>query len=592
MVSSVTLGQFFTLSNGKTVLGGSGGSGLDTQALMNSLLDAKKVPLTKDQDQITKNGKIASALGKFQSLLSAFQSSADALRNPPGVGNAADNVFKFTTSSISNGGSSYFSVTSAAGASLQSYQISDISSVASAASQRSGTFNVNSADDSVVPPAGGGASFGIGSITFGTQTVDINSGDSLNSIAAKFNAVSSITGIGASVIAIDSTHYSLSFLATKTGTNANFDLSLATDSGGVLAGVGLTVPVSGNNAAFKLNGVDIIRQSNSINDVIKDVTFNINQTTPDAVTNYGVTISPDNATIQNVINNFVSNYNALKTFQAQQTQQKSDGTYADTALLANNQTFLSIMNNINAQVNSQLSGGGNGVSSLVDIGISFTNTPATDTDPEVDNTLTVNDGTLTSALQSKFADVQKLFGFTLTSDNANLTIFKHTNALTISSMTLNVDSGAHPPVYTATYSDGSGSHTVNLTATPLGNNVPGVTLAGPDGGPLEGLQLIYASDSAATIHVSLTQGIADKLYNTTSGALTTNTGSLAIEQQSIKTANDNLNTNIANINQQISVYQDQLLAKFAALEQAISKVNSLLTSLTANDTAYTNAAQG
>ena len=592
MVSSVTLGTFFTLSNGKTVLGGSGGSGLDTQALLTSLTDAKKLPATKDQDAITKNGKISAALTKFQSLLSAFQSSADALRNPPGVGNAADNVFKFTLPNVASPGNNYVSVTSAAGASLQSYQISAITSVASAARQGTGTFNVASADASVVG-LGANPTFAAGDITFGGQKITIAAGDSLNNIAAKFNSVSSSTGVSASVIGVDANHYQLSFVAAETGDASNFDISAATDPDGVLTNAGITAPVSGTNAEFKLNGVPITRQSNSISDVIKDVTFNILQNTPDTTTPYTVAIQPDTSTIQNVINNFVSNYNAIKTFQAQQTQLNSDGTYADTALLANNQTFLTLSNNLNSQINGHLSNSGTGaINSLVDIGVTFTNTPATDTDPEVDNTLTINDGTLTSALQSNFAGVQKLFGFTLTADNPNLTIFTHTNTLAASAITLNIDGTAVPPVYQATYDLGNGPQTVDLTAASLGTNVSGVSLTGPAGSALEGLQLIYASNSPATIHVTLTQGIADKLYNTATGALTTNTGALAIEQKSITDANSRLNTDITNINQQVSVYQDQLVAKFSALEQAISKVNSLLSSLNANDTARTNAAQG
>lgn len=591
MVTSVTLGTFFNLG-GKTVLGGAGGSGLDTQALLTSLTDAKKLPATKDQDQITKNGKVADAFTKFQSLLSAFKSSSDALRNPAGVGNEADNVFKFTTPSVSPAATPYVSVTSAAGASIQDYQISNIQSIATAAKQGTASFNVASADATVVP-SGVATSFAAGTITFGTKDITIAAGDSLNAIAAKFNAVSDTTGIGASVISIDSTHYTLSFVATKTGTNGNFDLSLATDPDSVLDNIGLTAPVSGTNAKFSINDIAIERQSNTVSDVISDVTFTILQPTPDAVTNYGVSIKPDTSTIQTVINSFVSNYNALKTFAAQQTQINSDGTYADTALLANNQTFLTIMNNINAQVNSQVSGLANGApTSLVDVGITFTNQPATDTAPEVNNVLTVNDGTLTSALSTNFSGVAKLFGFNLTSDNANLTIFSHNNSLNVSALTLTLDPGATTPVYKATYNTGTGPVTVDLTATPLSGGVPGFTLTGPNGTPLEGLQLIYASNAPATINATLTQGVADKLFNTADGALTSNTGAIALEQKSIQDSTDRLNKEITDINAQVDVYQSQLLAKFSALESAITRVNSLLSSLNANDTARNAAANG
>ena len=104
-VTSVTLGNFYTTSTGKTVLGGAGGSGLDTQALLNSLVTAAKLPATQDQTRITANNTQSTALTTFQNLLSAFQSASSALSNPAGVGNAANNVFDFTTGSVGNGGS-------------------------------------------------------------------------------------------------------------------------------------------------------------------------------------------------------------------------------------------------------------------------------------------------------------------------------------------------------------------------------------------------------------------------------------------------------------------------------------------------------
>jgi flagellar capping protein FliD len=155
-LTQIQLGSFFS-ANGKTVLGGVGGSGLDTQALIKALTDAKSFPAIQAQDQITLNDKQATALDDFATLLSLFQSSADALRNPPGVGNAADNVFKFTsptvTSNTAVAGGTYLSVTSNPGATLQSYTVSDITSLATAASQTTGSFTLVSPDTTSVVSA-------------------------------------------------------------------------------------------------------------------------------------------------------------------------------------------------------------------------------------------------------------------------------------------------------------------------------------------------------------------------------------------------------------------------------------------------------
>ena len=696
-VTSVTLGSFYTNSNGVAVLGGAGGSGLDTQSLIKNLVTAKSTGVTADQTQITTITAQSSALTSFNSLLSTFKQASDALRSPPGINSSGTDAFKLTTGSVGNGGSSYVSVTTQAGAALQSYNISNITSLATAANQSTGTFVLASADaDATVN--NGGSYFGAGNITFNGATIAINSGDSLNTIAASFNAVQNTTGVAASVVSIDSTHYQLSFTATKTGTNGNFDLNNATADAGVLTNAGLvgsdfatthsfivlsadsdatayngganfnpgtihfngaditinqgdslntikaafnavsgttgvtaTVdPIDGThyqllftassnfdligatdasgvltnlglssgtqsqgtNAQFQLNGISISRQSNSVSDVINNVTFNILQTTPNAVTNYPVTIAPDTTTIQNSIVTWVNAYNAIKTFATQQTQLNSDGTYASTAVLANDTTFRQTIDNINAQVVSQVAGiAANTPNNLSDIGITLTNQAATNTTPEVDNILTVNSGQLTTALASNFQGVKNLFGFNLTSSNPNLAIYSHSKPLAANAFTLTATIHAGPPdtsSFVATFAGGTGLSPVTLTATALAGS-SGYSLVGPTGSSLDGVQLIYAATSNATISVTATQGIADQTFNSTNTATTANTGTIAVALKALQTSQTSLNDDITRQNKLISQYQTQITAKFSALEQAIASTNTLLQSLNANANAQLTA---
>ncbi len=703
---SITLGNFSSITNPdgskKNVLFGAGGSGLDTQTLIASLVAIRSQPATNDQTQITANGKISDALNQFQSLLSSFQSSADALRNPPGVGNEANNAFDFTTGSVGNGGSTYVSVTTSPGAALQSYNISNISSLATAAAQTTGIFNVASANASAVsanPISGSPYQFAPGTITFSDgQTITLHEGDSLNAVANDFNSISGITGVGATVIQIDATHYQLSFNAASTGTANNFNLAnnttITSDPSGVLGNIGLTeqqstgiftiaspsvivasnsnitgstgiqftpgmysvnghtvtisegdtltqvasdfntvagtgvtahivkagtnqykltftqnpgagalaplnlaatltgvsmgsivaatTPTAGTDAIFKINGISITRSTNNINDVISGLTFNLLQTTPGGSnTAYPVTISPDTTTIQNSIVGYVNAYNALKTFAAQQTQLNSDGTYAATAILANNPTFRQTMDDINQKIISQVSGLTGTITSLSDVGITFTKQAATSTTPEVDNILTVNDGQLASALSSNFQAVNNLFGFHLTSNNAALTVFSETNALAATAFTLNNTGG----VFTATIGS---NPPITLTATLLPGG-EGYFLSGPAGSALDGLEMIYASTADATISVGVTQGVADKTFNTSNAATTANTGTLAVALKGIQTNNTTLTNDITRVNAQVTQYQQQLLNEFAALEQAISNTNTLINGITANQNAALTA---
>ena len=586
-VTSVTLGTFYTNSDGKTVLGGAGGSGLDTQSLIKNLVTAKSVGITADQDKIKINDSKSTALSSFNTLLGAFQVASDALRTPPGVNNAASDAFQYTKGTVGNGGSAYVSVTSQAGAALQSYNISAISSIATSASQSSGTFNVNSADDDATVNTGA-SYFGAGTISFKGASIQISAGDSLNTIAATFNAVKSTTGVTASVISVDSTHYQLSFVATETGTTHNFNLSTATGSAAVLLHAGISAATSATNAVFKLNNISITRQSNNVSDVVSGVTFNILQTTPDIVTNYPVTIAADTSIAQNSIVNFVKAYNDIKTFAAQQTQLNADGTYASTAVLANDPTFRQAVDTVNSQVISPVSGLSGSITSLADIGITFTDQAATDTTPAVSNILTVDDGQLAASLTNEFQGVRNLFGFNFTADNPNLAIFSHTNSLSVSAFTLTAD--VHPnsipdvSTFTATFAPSSGLSPITFTATPIVGS-SGYSLTGPAGSVLDGLKLIYASTSSATIHVTATQGVADQLYNTTFAATKSGTGTLALALSNLKTNDTTLNDDITRQNTLVSQYQDQITKQFAALEQAISRTNTLLQSLNADQNA-------
>lgn len=579
MVTSVTLGSFFKTSDGKTVLGGAGGSGLDTQSLIKSLTDAKRIGIVQVEDKIKLNDSKSTALNELQTLLSTFRSSADALRNPPGVNNFADNAFSFTTAEIANGGEEYFSVTTAAGAANQSYNVRDISSIATNANQGSGVFTFASANaDATV----GAVRFNPGTITFdGGATVTVTAGDSLNAIVANFNAVSAQTGITASIIQIDATNFQLSFVATKTGTEANFDLTdsgTVTSGAAVLADLGLTAANSGTNARFRVNDVLVERQSNIVSDVISNVTFKISQLTPDAVTRYGVTVAPDTIVIQNTIVGFVNAYNAIKEFEAKQVELKDDGTYADTAVLANDSTYQAIISNINREVNSKVAGILTGPTSLSQVGITFTNKPATSTSLAVNNILTINDGQLSAALANDFEGVKDLFGLHVTTTNPNFKIFSKNQPIGVTDFTITKVGS----VFTASYTLNGQSVNSTLTATPQGGSIPGFTLRGAAGSALEGSTFIYGSNADATFTVKVTQGIADQVYTSANAALTKTTGTLAVALKSLQDSDKKLNEDIATLNVQLTAYQEQLISQFAALEKAIANTNTLLQSLSAN----------
>lgn len=604
MVTSVQLGNFFT-SGGKTVLGGSGGSGIDTESLIKGLTDAKALPATKLQDTITANGKITDALTQFKTLVSAVKDAASFLRNPPGVGNQASNAFLYTTANVvsntSVDASNYVGVSSSPGTAAGTYNISVITSVAAAKQQGTGDITgLADADTAFVTASATANRFTAGTVTINGTDITLDTGDTLNQVAAKFNTVSSSTGIKASVVKVSDGTFQLAFAATATGLDADFDLNSAgtvTAGASVFNGMAFGLRQDASNAVFTMNGVEITRQNNTVSDVVNGVTFNIKQATP-ALTTLTATVSADTTIVKNAVVNFINAYNDLKIFAAKQSQVDANGQYTADAVLANNSTFRNTMSSISNALSQVVAGiTGSNPSRLSDVGVTFADLPESKDNPLVRNVLDLNDGALTTALANNFDAVRKVFEFNLDSTNPNLRVYSNTNALSVNNFALNVGAGTPPalPTVTATYTSGGGPVTVNLTVAAITDNtngtVLGYTLTGQDGTALAGLKMIYASTAASSMSVTATQGLADKVFNISDGA-TSDTGTIATDVSAINSADTRLNDEITKINADVETYRQQLLDKFAQMEQAIAKVNNLLTSIDADNKARYASSSG
>ena len=593
MVTQINLGGFFS-ANGRTVSGGSA-SGIDTEALVKSLTDARLIPATKLQDKIDLNTKRSSAISEMKQLLTKFQDAANFLRNPPGVGNEADNVFNFRSANLSTNtgvaASSYLSVTVEPGAQNATYAIDNITSIAKAKKQETGVFALANQDTQVVFAAPAAGQFGAGTVTINGQNITLNVGDTLRTVAKKFNDASATTGIGAQVFQVSPGNFKLVYTATKTGTSADFNLggapTVSADPSGVLTNISFSTTQLAQNAQFDIDNVTITRESNSINDLVDGITFNLLQDTNSApVTQVNVSIAPDTDIVKNGIINFVNTYNDFRFFVQKQSLLNSDGTPTEDSVLYGDRSMRNTLSDVSSEL-SRIVGGitaGN-PDRLSEIGISFTNYPG-DTDlPATRNILTVDEAKLTSAIQSNFDGVRRVFEFDFTSDSTNLKVFSRTNSLSVQAFSLNIDPGTN--TFTATYDPGTGPVTVNVTGTAQSGGT-GYTLTGQAGTALEGLVLIYSGNTTSTVNVNISQGIGDRIYNSMKDTLADTTGILAVEQNEYTTQNERWQTEIDRINEQVARYRDTLLKRYADLEAAINKVNNILLSLDANSQARAN----
>ena len=140
----ITLGtHHIDPDTGRITVSGTSGSGLDTQGLTDGLVAARAIPKDNLQTRIDLNSSKITAFGTLRGILSTLRDAANFLRNPPGVANDADNVFKYRaaalTSNTSVSASDYFDVSAQPGTSVQNYNATT-TSLAQVTKQRTSSF--------------------------------------------------------------------------------------------------------------------------------------------------------------------------------------------------------------------------------------------------------------------------------------------------------------------------------------------------------------------------------------------------------------------------------------------------------------------
>jgi flagellar hook-associated protein 2 len=604
MVSRITLGNFVTNKDGKTTLNGSQ-SGLDTASIVNSLVEARRQPAVKLENTNKTLASKQTALKDLQTILTKFKTAADNLRNPPGVQNASKNIFEYRTSALSATGgfaaSNYLGITVEPGATAQSFNVTNIQQLAKETRQETGVFLLpDTTTASAVSGAPAPGLFTAG--TFSLRTIDgsaapnitLNAGESLQTVANKFNEVSNRTGISANIIKVASgvpdNSYKIIFTATKTGLTTGFDLNnpatVSANPNDVFGNVAVSTTQPAQDARFFIDGIQIDRESNNINDVFTGITFNLKQANA-GITSINVAVQPDTEIVKSAITAFVDAYNEFRLFAAKQTELGDDGLPVEGALLTNDNTLRTVSSQIGGEMSRVVAGiSDNDPSRLADIGLSFDTFAGDDENPQTRNILTIDSDKLASALAADFDGVRGVFEYRLKSDNTQLTTFARTNALNISSFQLTIDRTNN--IYRADYLDENNvAQQVFLDGTAISGG--GVSLAGQKGTVLEGLQLLYSTAGDAFINVTVSQGIGDRGYNALNSMLNDDSGLLT---NAITTLDDQQKSNedeITKIEDRLVSYRAQLEAQYSALEEALSKANNLLQLLQAQSDARNNS---
>jgi flagellar hook-associated protein 2 len=220
----------------------------------------------------------------------------------------------------------------------------------------------------------------IGSITIKGISVDIDlSTDTLESIAQAVNDAT-ISGVTASVeeSTVDgSTVYSLKLTGVEASdlTDANNMLETL----GVLEGSWKNTPIrTGEDAAFSIDGNNIVSSSNTVTGVISGVTLDLVGTSASTIT---LTIERNNDDLSTTVTSLVDYLSSALTYIKDQNTYDSESTSTTANILMGNSTLLGIKHTITSILQTTISGNSQ-YTTAASIGISLESDGSLDFDTD------------------------------------------------------------------------------------------------------------------------------------------------------------------------------------------------------------------
>lgn len=364
------------------------GSNLDLSSLLDNLKSSEQTRLQPLETRKSSYQTQLSAYGTLTSSVESLQSAADKLNDPE--------LYNSTKVSVSGDA---VTATSSEDAVPGAYDVA-VTQLAQAQSLVASPVADKTAD------IGAGGTLSIATGSNDPVTVDLSDGSSLEDIRDAINNAD--TGVSASIIDDGSdTPYRLVLSSDTSGTDNQITVS-ATDASGASgtpladlldydsgAGTGsMTESVAAQDAKLSVNGIEITRGSNTVDDAIQGVTLSLKSTTTSA---NQVTTTRDNDTIKNAITSFVSAYNSYQG-KADSLTAFNDSDSSSNGVLLGDSTARSVSSQLNNALNTSV--GDNSLSVLSDLGISL----------QTDGTLKIEDeDKLDSALADDPRGVAELF---------------------------------------------------------------------------------------------------------------------------------------------------------------------------------------
>ncbi|MBE0531329.1 MAG: flagellar filament capping protein FliD [Rhodospirillales bacterium] len=529
----------------------SGSSGFDSSALIEAAVNAKLQPAVTLQAKVAANETKIAAYEEMQGYLADLMDALDVLRNASGT-TSTQSVFDsraaYLTASDGSTATSYLAVTVDNGVAAQSFTV-EIDQLALSHKVGSGT------QSSKTEALGLSGSFTLGTEGGESTTITVDTGMSLANIATAINATTETSGVQASVLKVSDSSYMLVLSSSETGQTIELaDTDGVAQSLGIVDGTGAFANElqAAQNAIVKIDGVTIESSSNTIEDALTGVQFDLYVAKPG--TSITVEVEPDYSDVKEAVEAFVTAYNAYREFALANQAVASDGTVSESAVLFGD----SILRSTNATINSafaQMIETGDGKTSLGALGITF----------DKNNYLVIDDDTFDKAIVDNFDAVAKLFEFQFTASSDDLLVLRDDSALASGTYVLDIATDAEGNITSVSVDGDDSLFTVS-----------GTVLTGAEGSAFAGLKLVYAGTDSASVTFTISQGIADLLYDSLTGIANSTSGRLATAIAAIETENTTKTEKANLIIERAYAYEERLISYYANLEAKIAAANTAL----------------
>lgn len=342
-------------------------TGIDTESIISELMKIERSPIDRlEKDQAYYNNRL-NAFSELDGKLKGFLEKAEAI----------DTRLELNSPALKSSPEEFVAATADSNSQLGSYQLTVID-----LAQQQKDVSQGYADKTT-------STFGTGTLNLtvaGTSTpltIDATN-NSLEGISKAINDA----GLGVTAAIINDGTAGSPYRLVLTGENVSNAFSL--DASGLSGGTDVNPTMSNTQTAHQahilLDGIDIYSDSNTVNSAVPGLSFELLKADSQSTTTLNVSV--DNEATTGKIKDFVSAYNEIVTFIA---DQKESGWGNDSA-------FRSVKSHLQNLLTDQQAGGGV-FTSLSQIGF----------ETQRDGTISLNNTKLSSALTDEYDSVLGLF---------------------------------------------------------------------------------------------------------------------------------------------------------------------------------------